>query len=62
MRAVVAEAGRMDEIIIDSAGTGAWHVGATADPRSRAEAESRGIRLGSVARRFSADEFHGTGI
>lgn len=57
MRAVVAEAGRTDEIVIDSAGTGAWHVGAAADPRSRAEAESRGVRLDSVARHFSGDEF-----
>ena len=58
MRAVVAEAGRGDEITVDSAGTGAWHVGARADARARAEAESRGIRLESVARRFAPDE-HG---
>lgn len=59
MRALVAEAGREDEIEIDSAGTGAWHVGAGADARARAEADGRGIPLDSIARRFEAGE-HGS--
>jgi protein-tyrosine phosphatase len=54
---LVREAGLEDREEIDSAGTGAWHAGERADPRSRAEAQSRGVDLPSVARQFSARDF-----
>lgn len=38
---------------VDSAGTGAWHIGNPADPRSSAEGENRGYKLLSRARQVS---------
>jgi protein-tyrosine phosphatase len=43
MRKLVEDAGLDDQIEIDSAGTGAWHIGELADPRSRAAASRRGL-------------------
>lgn len=60
MRHLVAEAGIADQIEIDSAGTGAYHVGEQADARARATAHSRGLSLTSIARQFlerDLDEF-----
>jgi protein-tyrosine phosphatase len=50
------EAGRTD-LHIDSAGTGAWHVGERANSTSRMVAESHGVPLNSRARQFSPDDF-----
>jgi protein-tyrosine phosphatase len=52
MAKLVADAGLRDRIDVDSAGTGAWHVGERADERSAAEARRRGIDLTSRARQF----------
>jgi len=53
-----ARAGDTD-IQIDSAGTGAWHVGNPPDPRSRAEGERRGYSFkGQAARKVTANDFH----
>jgi len=57
MLAMVAERGLADQISIDSAGTGAWHVGEPADARSRACASRRGVDLPSVARQFEVADF-----
>ena len=57
MQHLVDEAGRSDEFEIDSAGTGGWHVGAPADPRSREAAARRGLDLTSVARAVSPNDF-----
>jgi len=57
MRRLVEAAGLSGRVMIDSAGTGAWHSGNQADPRARAEAESRGLTLTSVARRFEPADF-----
>lgn len=54
---LVDEAGLRDRVTIDSAGTGAWHAGERADPRSRAEARRRGIELPSVARQVTVADF-----
>lgn len=56
-RHLVAQAGLTDRFTIDSAGTGAWHVGEPADARMRAAAERRGIVLTSVARRVMAGDY-----
>ena len=53
-----ARAGDAD-IKIDSAGTGAWHVGNPPDPRSRAEGERRGYSFaGQAARKVTVQDFY----
>jgi protein-tyrosine phosphatase len=52
---VVTEAGL--ELEIDSAGTGGYHAGELADPRSRAVAKQHGITLPSRARKVRSDDF-----
>jgi protein-tyrosine phosphatase len=54
---LIAEAGLTDQFDIDSAGTGAWHVGEPADARMKAAARRRGITVTSIARRVQADDF-----
>ena len=41
-----------DRFVVDSAGTGGWHVGKAADARMRAAASRRGIHLASKARQL----------
>lgn len=43
---------------VDSAGTGAWHVGQPADPRSREVAQQHGLELKSLARQLSPADFY----
>ena len=52
------EAGLEATLRVDSAGTGAWHAGEAADPRSREVAERKGIVLESRARQVRAQDFH----
>jgi protein-tyrosine phosphatase len=52
MRRLVREHGLEDEIEIDSAGTGGWHVGAPPDARATEAARRRGTELSGSARRF----------
>ncbi len=59
MRALVAEAGLQERIELDSAGTGAWHVGEPPDRRATAAARRRGIALGGVARQVQPSDFEG---
>jgi len=58
MAQLVADAGLSDRIEVDSAGTGAWHVGQPADGRATAEAAGRGIALTSRGRQVHAGDFH----
>ena len=51
------EAGLAGEFVIDSAGTGAWHVGEPADRRMRDAGQRRGIKVTSRARQVSDDDF-----
>lgn len=57
MQHLVTKARLEERFLIDSAGTGAYHVGERADPRSRAEARRRGLELGSRARQFVAGDY-----
>ena len=57
MAALVEEAGAGDRIVVDSAGTGSWHVGHPPDERATAAAASRGIALGGRARQVTAADF-----
>ena len=52
MRRLVRDEGLEDEIEIDSAGTGGWHVGAPPDARATEAASRRGTELSGAARRF----------
>lgn len=49
---LAARRGVLERFRIDSAGTGGWHVGNPADPRSIAVAEKHGVHLPSRARTF----------
>jgi protein-tyrosine phosphatase len=54
----VAKAGLDEQIVVDSAGTHAYHVGSPPDRRAKAAAERRGISLGELrARRVSDADF-----
>jgi len=57
MLARVSEAGLTGKVVIDSAGTGRWHVGSPPDERSRAEARRRGIEMTSTARQVHIGDF-----
>ena len=54
---LIEEQSLSDHFVVDSAGTGSWHVGNKADPRMRAAAERRGIHLPSRARQIELDDF-----
>lgn len=54
MQHLVTEAGLAHAITIESAGTGAYHVGELPDPRTLAAAARRGFSLTSRARAFTA--------
>jgi protein-tyrosine phosphatase len=54
MQRLVDDAGLGARITLDSAGTGGWHAGEPADPRTRAAADARGIAIHHRARRFVA--------
>jgi protein-tyrosine phosphatase len=57
MRHLVAEAGLGDRVVIDSAGTGDWHVGHPPDERSTRAAAARGITLEGAARQVTPRDF-----
>jgi len=59
MRTLVEQAGMTERIEVDSAGTGAWHVGSPADARASATALAHGVALDSVARQVILDDFEG---
>lgn len=51
---LLAREGLESAFVVDSAGTGGWHIGRPADPRIRAAAARRGIELPSRARQLEA--------
>ncbi|MCF3129011.1 low molecular weight protein-tyrosine-phosphatase [Streptomyces olivochromogenes] len=59
LRARVAEAGLEDLVEVDSAGTGGWHEGDGADPRTVAVLEEHGYTGDHTARQFQASWFAG---
>jgi protein-tyrosine phosphatase len=59
LRHRLAAAGLGDQVEVDSAGTGGWHIGAAPDPRSQRHAAHRGYDLSALrARRVVEDDFH----
>jgi len=57
MRHLLREQGLEDEIQIDSAGTGAWHLGDPPDARATEAARRRGIALEGSARQVRPSDF-----
>jgi protein-tyrosine phosphatase len=57
MRAIVAREGLQDEVEIDSAGTGSWHIGDPPDARSTEVAARRGIVMEGAARQVTEADF-----
>lgn len=57
MRRLLEDEQLTDRVEIDSAGTGAWHVGEPPDARARAAAKRRGIAIGGQARRVTTEDF-----
>jgi protein-tyrosine phosphatase len=55
-RKLVAEAGRMHEFTIDSAGTSGYHQGTLPDARMRAHASRRGYNLTHLSRRVQPED------
>jgi protein-tyrosine phosphatase len=54
---VIEREGVADRFEVDSAGTGAYHVGERAHPESRAAARAHGVEIRSVARQFTSADF-----
>lgn len=46
-----------DQVVVDSAGTGGWHAGESADPRTIATLAAHGIACSSVARQLTTGNF-----
>ncbi len=57
MRHLLEEQGLTDEIELDSAGTGAWHIGKPPDARASEAAGARGIVLEGEGRQISEEDF-----
>ena len=57
MRSFVRGARLHDQIEVDSAGLGAYHVGEMPDRRAQEASRARGVTLNSSARQFTADDF-----
>jgi len=53
----VTQEGLADALVIDSAGTGSWHVGELPDRRSRETASQRGFELTGRARQVTKKDF-----
>lgn len=51
-----AARGVADRLHIDSCGTGAWHVGHSADPRTLMVAQSHGIPISHTARQYREED------
>ena len=54
---LAAQAGAADRYEVDSAGTGAWHVGESPDRRMRQVAARRGFKYDGRARQFKQSDF-----
>ena len=53
----IKERGIEDGFLVDSAGTGSWHVGKKADSRMRLAAKHRKLNITSKARQISKNDF-----
>ena len=58
MEHIVSENRSKERYLIDSSGTGAWHIGETADPRIHRVGEKHGIRITHSAKQFRSENLH----
>ena len=49
-------------IIVDSSGTGAWHVGEGPNPHSKQTWEKHGLHYDHTAKKFSKNDFHSSDL
>ena len=54
---LINKKGLNDSFIVDSAGTGSWHIGKKADTRMRIAAQKRGLEIKSRARQINDEDF-----
>ena len=54
---LINDKGICNQFIVDSAGTGSWHVGKKADSRMRFAAKQRNINITSNARQIGEEDF-----
>ena len=54
---LISKKGLTDRFIVDSAGTGSWHIGKKSDIRMRIAAEKRNVKILSRARQINASDF-----
>jgi low molecular weight protein-tyrosine phosphatase len=57
LRRAIAAAGLDDEVTVESAGTGDWHIGHPPDPRMTVAARKAGLELTGAARLVTIDDF-----
>jgi protein-tyrosine phosphatase len=57
MRELVLRAGLAQQIEVDSAGTGNWHIGSAPDERASATALARGVPLEGRARQVTLEDY-----
>lgn len=58
LRHRLRQAGLQDQVVVDSAGTGGWHVGQAPDPRAIAIAAANGVDISSFSgRQLKSDDF-----
>ena len=55
---IIEDRGIKEKFIVDSAGTGSWHVGKEADGRMKLAARNRNIYIKSKARQIKREDFH----
>jgi protein-tyrosine phosphatase len=59
LRAKLKAAGLGEHVVVDSAGTGSWHIGNAPDPRSQRHAATRGYDLSALrGRQVTELDFH----
>ena len=54
---LINKKGLNDCFIVDSAGTGSWHIGKKADTRMRIASKKRGVEILSRARQINSNDF-----
>ncbi len=54
---LINKKGLNDSFIVDSAGTGSWHIGKKADTRMRLASRKRGLEIFSRARKINSNDF-----
>ncbi len=54
---LINDKGIGNNFLVDSAGTGSWHIGKKADSRMRFAAKQRNINITSIARQITEDDF-----